>query len=136
MVLNTNKAVGAAESTATSTSSVPLTPFRATRAPLSTGEGTARRDLLLAVPSPVDKGARVALKGVSGTDEVEVAVDSAAPTALFVFKTIYDQFSGRVNLARIFSGKIATDSQLLNARTNERERTGNILLMQGKETKT
>jgi elongation factor G len=92
-------------------------------------------DLLLAVPSPVDKGARVALKGVSGTDEVDVAVDSAAPTALFVFKTIYDQFSGRVNLARIFSGKIATDSQLVNARTNEKERTGNILLMQGKETK-
>jgi elongation factor G len=66
---------------------------------------------------------------------VDVAVDSAAPTALFVFKTIYDQFSGRVNLARIFSGKIATDSQLVNARTNEKERTGNILLMQGKETK-
>ena len=92
-------------------------------------------ELLLAVPSPVAKGARVALKGASGTEETEVAVDATAPTALFVFKTIYDQFSGRVNLARLFSGKIATDSQLLNARTNEKERTGNILLMLGKETK-
>ncbi len=36
---------------------------------------------------------------------------------------------------RLFSGKIATDTQLLNERTDEKERTGNILLMQGKETK-
>ncbi|HLA82551.1 MAG TPA: EF-Tu/IF-2/RF-3 family GTPase, partial [Thermoleophilia bacterium] len=53
----------------------------------------------------------------------------------YVFKTIYDQFSGRVNLAKVFSGKISTDTQLLNSRTNEKERTGNILLMTGKETK-
>jgi len=93
-------------------------------------------DLLLTVPSPVSRGARVALKGTSGTDEVELAPAASATTSLFVFKTIYDQFSGRVNLVRLFSGKIASDTQLLNSRTNEKERTGNILLMQGKETKT
>lgn len=92
-------------------------------------------DLLLAVPSPASKGAHMALKGASGTDEVELAPEASASTALFVFKTIYDQFSGRVNLVRLYSGKIATDTQLLNDRTNEKERTGNILLMQGKETK-
>ena len=91
--------------------------------------------LVLAVPSPVVRGARKALAGTSGTEEVDLPVDAAAPAALFVFKTIYDQFSGRVNLARIFSGKIATDTQLLNTRTAEKERTGNILLMTGKETK-
>jgi len=92
-------------------------------------------DLILTVPSPAAKGPRKAFKGTSGSDEVDLPVDAAAPTALFVFKTIYDQFSGRVNLVRLFSGKIATDSQLLNDRANEKERTGNILLMQGKETK-
>ncbi|MFH0917463.1 MAG: elongation factor G [bacterium] len=92
-------------------------------------------DLLLAVPSPAAKGAHMALKGTSGTDEVELAPEASASTALFVFKTIYDQFSGRVNLVRLYSGKIATDTQLLNDRTNEKERTGNILSMQGKETK-
>ncbi len=91
--------------------------------------------VLLASPSPLDRGSRKALSGTAGTDETEIKVDSAAPTVLFVFKTIYDQFSGRVNLARLFSGRIATDSQLLNARAGEKERTGNILLMQGKETK-
>ncbi len=93
-------------------------------------------DALLAVPSPLARGARTALEGTSGTEEVELSVDSSAPTVLFVFKTIYDQFSGRVNLARILSGKIATDTQLLNTRSGEKERTGNILLMNGKDTKT
>jgi elongation factor G len=92
-------------------------------------------DLLLGAPSPLDRRARSALEGASGTAEVALKTDFAAPTSLFVFKTIYDQFSGRVNLVRLFSGKIATDSQLLNVRTNDKERTGNILLMQGKETK-
>ena len=64
-----------------------------------------------------------------------MAPDPDDPPALFVFKTISDQFSGRVNLARVFSGHIASDSHLLNPRTGEKERTGNILPMQGKETK-
>ncbi len=38
------------------------------------------------------------------------------PPALFVFKTIYDQFSGRINLCRIFSGKIASDTHLVDVR--------------------
>jgi elongation factor G len=92
--------------------------------------------LLLTGPSPLDKGERTAFGGTSGTDEIKLATDAEAPTALSVFKTIYDQFSGRVNLVRLFSGRIATDTQLLNDRTGEKERTGNILLMQGKETKT
>jgi elongation factor G len=92
-------------------------------------------DLLLAAPSPLDRGERVALEGASGTAEVKLATDRSAPATLYVFKTIYDQFSGRVNLVRLFSGKVATDSQVLNMRTGEKERTGNILLMQGKETK-
>jgi len=90
--------------------------------------------LLSSIPSPAAKGDHKAFKIPSG-DETDLPCDSAAPTALFVFKTIYDQFAGRVNLVRIFSGKIATDSQLLNDRISEKERTGNILLMQGKETK-
>lgn len=92
-------------------------------------------ELLLAGPSPADVPERTASGGGGETGETTLATDTGAPTALFVFKTIYDQFSGRVNLVRVFSGKIATDSQLVNSRTGDKERTGNILLMQGKETK-
>ena len=92
-------------------------------------------ELLLAGPSPADVPERTASGGGGETGETTLATDTGAPAALFVFKTIYDQFSGRVNLVRVFSGKIATDSQLVNSRTGDKERTGNILLMQGKETK-
>jgi elongation factor G len=64
-----------------------------------------------------------------------VSPDLAAPAAIAIFKTIYDQFSGRINLARIYSGRIASDSMLVNSRTGEKERTGNILSVQGKEAK-
>jgi elongation factor G len=92
-------------------------------------------ELVTACPSPLDNGARSVLTGSAGTEEMTLTPDAGGPTALFVFKTIYDQFSGRVNLARILSGKISTDTQLLNVRAGEKERTGNILLVQGKETK-
>ena len=92
-------------------------------------------ETLLSIPSPVARGARKASR-VPGGEDVDLPCDYSAPAALFVFKTIYDQFSGRVSLVRIFSGKIATDTQVLNERTGEKERTGNILLMQGKETKS
>lgn len=93
-------------------------------------------DLLAATPSPVEFPARKAYAGGDGDQEITVENDVTAPAALFVFKTIYDQFSGRVNLARLFAGKISTNTQLLNMRTGDKERTGNILLMQGKEVKS
>lgn len=93
-------------------------------------------DLLLAAPSPVEFPARKAYADETEDQEVIIESEINAPTALFVFKTIYDQFSGRINLARLFAGKITTDTQLVNMRTGDKERTGNILLMQGKEVKT
>jgi elongation factor G len=92
-------------------------------------------DTILDGPSPQARGARTVLKGAAGADEVELAPDPNGPATLFIFKTIYDQFSGRVNLARMLSGKITTDSHLLNVRANEKERTGNILLVRGKDAK-
>ena len=86
------------------------------------------------LPSPAAMGRRVVALA-DGSGEVQVAPDLAAPVAIAIFKTIYDQFSGRINLARIYSGRIASDSMLVNSRTGEKERTGNILAVQGKETK-
>jgi elongation factor G len=128
--LSTDEIKGALKAALANGTIAPVIPVSATR-----NIGFDRLlDLLLSAPSPLDKGERTAFAG-AGTDEVKLTTDAKAPTVLFVFKTIYDQFSGRVNLVRLFSGKISTDTQLLNSRTGEKERTGNILLMQGKETK-
>ena len=81
---------------------------------------TAVLDLLVeGVPSPAKKGAPI---------EIEGAAD-----AVFVFKTVADPFAGRINVFRVISGQVASDSNLVNPRTKGKERFGQVLLLQGKE---
>src|SRR5436309_6434417 len=82
---------------------------------------TALLDLLVeGVPSPAKKGAPAGL-------EVDEGI------AAFVFKTVADPFSGRINLFRVLSGTLASDSTVTNARAHSKERVGQLLLLQGKE---
>ena len=54
-------------------------------------------------------------------------------TAAFVFKTIADPFAGRINVFRVLSGTLKSDSTVVNVRSRQKERLGHILLLQGKE---
>src|SRR5205814_180770 len=81
---------------------------------------TALLDLLVeGVPSPAKRPPAVAADG--------------AGIAAFVFKTVADPFAGRINLLRILSGTLASDSTLVNARSRGKERVGQLLALQGKE---
>ncbi len=111
-----------------------LTPVLPVAATKNIGTDRLLEMIEFGLPSPARAGTR-SLPLVDGSGETDVAPELDAPTALVIFKTISDQFSGRINLAKIFSGRIAGDSQLLNPRTGERERTGNILTMVGKDSK-
>ena len=52
----------------------------------------------------------------------------------FVFKTLADPFAGRINLFRVYQGVLKHDSQLLNCRAHDKERIGQLLVPEGKET--
>jgi len=52
--------------------------------------------------------------------------------ACVVFKTLSDPFSGQLNIIRVLSGTVSTDSSFLNTRTGETERLGNLLYLNGK----
>jgi elongation factor G len=81
---------------------------------------TAVLDLLVeGIPSPAKKGAPIEIEG--------------AGSAAFVFKTVADPFAGRINIFRVLSGKIGSDSTLANVRTHDKERVGQLLSLQGKE---
>ena len=81
---------------------------------------TALLDLLVeGIPSPAKKGAPI---------EIEGAQDAA-----FVFKTVADPFAGRINIFRVLTGRIGSDSTLANVRTHDKERVGQLLTLQGKE---
>jgi elongation factor G len=81
---------------------------------------TAVLDLLVeGIPSPAKKS-------------FDVHVDGAG-SAAFVFKTVADPFAGRINVFRVIEGTVSSDSTLVNARSHNKERVGQLLMLQGKE---
>ncbi len=52
----------------------------------------------------------------------------------FVFKTLADPYAGRVNLFRVYQGVMSHDSHVHNCRAHVKERIGQLLVPQGKET--
>ena len=81
---------------------------------------TAVLDLLVeGVPSPAKKGSPIEVEG--------------AGSAAFIFKTVADPFAGRINVFRVLTGTIGADSTLVDVRTHNKERVGQLLTLQGKD---
>ncbi len=82
---------------------------------------SALLDLLVeGVPSPERKGTTIEF--------------GDAKQAVFVFKTIADPFAGRISCFRVLAGPITGDTTLVDPRTHAKERLGQVLLVQGKDT--
>jgi elongation factor G len=79
------------------------------------------------LPSPVKHG---------GLDVEGHTLEASEDAELFayVFKTRADPFAGRINLFRVYSGVLKADSHLLNTRTHNKERIGQLIQFEGKET--
>jgi len=84
------------------------------------------------VPPPLE---RPAPKGkVSETDEeIECTPDPEGSVVAQVFKTFVDPFAGRVNVFRVYSGALKSDSQLYNLNKNKKERIGQVVCLTGKK---
>ena len=80
------------------------------------------------LPSPVKHG---------GLEVGELTLEPEPDRELFayVFKTRADQFAGRINLFRVYQGVMRHDSHVLNTRAHAKERVGQLLIPQGKDTK-
>jgi elongation factor G len=87
-----------------------------------------------AFPSPADRPAVTAL--AKGDSERELACDPNGPLAALVFKTVSDPYVGRINLFRVFSGKVRPDSTMFNAAKNAEERVGQLFTLRGKDHET
>jgi elongation factor G len=92
---------------------------------------SALLDAVLAyLPSPADRTPFPATN--LGGEPVELAGDPAGPLAAVVFKTLSDPFTGKISILRVVSGTLQSDSTVYNRRTEENERLGNLLALQGK----
>ncbi len=87
--------------------------------------------LVWLAPSAADKGGETAVD-VNG-DPVEITVNDAGATAAIIFKTVADPFVGKLSYFKVVSGKVSTDTPLVNMRTGNQERITKVLTVKGKK---
>jgi elongation factor G len=87
-----------------------------------------------AFPSPLDRPP-VTVQAKDG-GEKDRTCDPDGPLTALVFKTLSDPFVGRINLFRVFSGRVRPDAALFNASKNTDERVGQLFAMKGKDHET
>jgi elongation factor G len=86
------------------------------------------------LPSPLDRGAVEGMHPESGEAEAREP-DLDAPFSALVFKIASDPHVGRLAYARVYSGAASFKTQLLNPRTNSRERVTRIFRMKSNRRK-
>jgi elongation factor G len=84
------------------------------------------------VPSPAMRGPVKALDAEGNETEIEPNPDGEV--AAYVFRTTADPYTGRINMLRVFSGVLRSDSQAFNASRKAKERIGQLASPRGKET--
>jgi elongation factor G len=86
------------------------------------------------LPSPLEvqavTGYETSAKGTGEHgDEVERPADDSAPFAALAFKVMADPYVGKLTYFRVYSGKLAAGSRVLNATNGKTERIGRLLMM-------
>ncbi len=79
------------------------------------------------LPSPVKHG---------GLQVGDITLEPQEDKEMFayVFKTRADPFAGRINMFRVYQGVMKQDSQVLNTRTHNKERIGQLVTFEGAQT--
>jgi elongation factor G len=109
-----------------------IVPVFCTAATSALGIQALMDGIIAYLPSPLDAGPVPAQKPDSD-EEFLLTPDASVPVAAFVFKTMADPFVGKLSYFRVYSGTLNSDTRLLNTRTDQEERIGQILVMRGKD---
>ena len=108
-----------------------LVPVLAGSATRSVGVQELMDVLVDYAPSPATQPP-VAARGANGAEE-KLAPAGDGPLAALVFKTTADQYVGRLSFIRVYSGTLASDSEVSNSQKEQVERVGQLFVPQGKE---
>jgi len=84
--------------------------------------------ILQYLPSPAERP----FTAIANGEQTPRTADDKAPYAAFVFKTVADQFAGRITMFRVYQGVVKADSTLANATQGTQERFGHLIALQGK----
>ena len=103
-----------------------LCPVLVTSATSLTGVQEVIDAILNYLPSPADKGAKK-------VGDTELKPDPNAPACAYVFKTVTDASIGQITFMRVYQGKISSGTEVQNQTSGQKERFGDLMIMQGKE---
>ncbi len=67
-----------------------------------------------------------------GSEVVLQKLDPDAPFSGFVFKTVNDDYAGRLSLFKVVTGSVTGDCQILNARDGQTMKAGHVFALRGK----
>jgi elongation factor G len=82
-------------------------------------------------PSPMEL-APEPVKDAEGK-EIEIRVDPSKPAAALVIKTQIDQFSGRLSVVKVITGKLSPDLEVVNVRDGRKEKLSKLYSLQGRK---
>jgi elongation factor G len=80
------------------------------------------------LPSPLDVPSVIGVNPFT-TKEEERSADDEQPLSALVFKIMADPHVGKLTYVRIYSGVLQAGKQVMNTRTNKKERIGRLLQM-------
>ena len=113
---------------AAATRAAKLFPLVCTSGVANVGVQSLMDAVLAYLPSPAQRPFTAVVNG----ETVSKPVDEHAPYAAFVWKTVADQFAGRITMFRVYQGCLKADSTVTNATQNTQERLGHLIALQGK----
>jgi len=73
------------------------------------------------------------LKPEQSVEGKEVIASKESPTALFVFKTVYQPNLGQITFFKVMSGEVLLNDKLINSRNEKTEVINQLFIMDGKE---
>ncbi len=80
-----------------------------------------------------DEAEPVIAKNAKTGEEVEIKCTSDGPVVIKVFKTVVDNYVGKMTYFKVLRGKVTPDMTLFNANKGENEKLGKIFTLRGKK---
>lgn len=101
-----------------------ITPVVCTSATELAGIDMLLKEIELLLPAPHE---------AETVEDSEVKCDVSEPMSAYVFKTVADPFVGKMSFIRVMSGKLSSNSEVVNTVSGNSEKIGKLCILCGKK---
>lgn len=108
-----------------------ITPVVCTSATELAGIDMLLKEIELLLPAPDEVYPAEAYK--PSKEVAEIKCDDSEPLSAYVFKTVADAFVGKMSFIRVMSGKLSSNSEVVNSSTGNTEKIGKLYTLCGKK---